>query len=203
MTRPPKSMPADERKAATIQAVVALAGEQHPQAITTQAIADRMGVTQGALFRHFPSKDAILEGVVAWIAEHLLKRLDNAAQSAPTTLAALEAMFESHIAFISEHPGVPRMLFGELQHPKPTPAKRMARNLIEGYSLRLNVLLRQGIERGELDPTLDTQDAAALFIGTIQGLAMQSMMIDDVGHMQRRAAGTFRILRNGFESRKA
>jgi hypothetical protein len=39
----------------------------------------------------------------------------------------MEAMFMSHIEFVVEYPGVPRMVFGELQSAESTPAKRMAR----------------------------------------------------------------------------
>ena len=59
-----KHLPADERRAVTVEAVIALAAEQNPGEITTAAIAKRMGLTQGALFRHFPSKDAILQAVM-------------------------------------------------------------------------------------------------------------------------------------------
>ena len=52
----PQYLTADERRAATVQAVVDLAAERNPSDITTTAIAQRMGLTQGALFRHFPTK---------------------------------------------------------------------------------------------------------------------------------------------------
>jgi len=52
----PQYLPAEARRAATVQAVVDLAAEQNPAEITTTAIADRMGLTQGALFRHFPEQ---------------------------------------------------------------------------------------------------------------------------------------------------
>ena len=106
----PKHLPADERRAETVQAVVELAATQNPKEITTAAIAKHMGVTQGALFKHFPSKESILEAVMEWVAEHLLARVDQAAAAAPSPLAALEAIFMTHIHFVSEHPGVPRML---------------------------------------------------------------------------------------------
>ena len=51
-----RHLPADERRAATVEAVVDLAAEQNPSDITTTAIAQRMGLTQGALFRHFPTR---------------------------------------------------------------------------------------------------------------------------------------------------
>lgn len=75
-----KKLPAEERRAVTVEAVVALAAEQNPNAITTAAIAKRMGLTQGALFRHFPNKDAILQAVIEWVAERLLARVDKAVQ---------------------------------------------------------------------------------------------------------------------------
>src|SRR3990170_5481630 len=104
-----KHLPADERKSGTVEAVVDLAAEQNPSEITTAAIAKRMRLTQGALFRHLPSKDAIWQAVMEWVADRLLASTDKAAQKASSTLAALEAMFTTHIDFIAQHPGVPRM----------------------------------------------------------------------------------------------
>ena len=93
MSTASKYLPADERRAATVEAVIQLAATQNPSDITTAAIAGHMHLTQGALFRHFPSKDAILQAVMEWVAEQLLARVERAAQHAPTPLAALEAMF--------------------------------------------------------------------------------------------------------------
>ena len=118
----PKHLPADERRAVTVESVVALAGSQNPSEITTAAIAKHMNLTQGALFRHFPNKEAIWQAVMEWVAERLLARIDRSAQGIESPLAAMEAMFMSHIEFVAEHPGVPRMMFGELQRAESTPA---------------------------------------------------------------------------------
>lgn len=200
MNEHPKHLPADERRAATVEAVVNLAAEQNPSDITTTAIAQRMGLTQGALFRHFPTKDAILQAVMAWVAERLLARVDKAAEGASSPLAALEAMFMTHIDFVSEHPGVPRMLFGELQRPGETLPKRIVQTLIHQYGERLHRLLEAGKARGELDAALEVEAAAVLFIGTIQGLVMQSLLAGDVARIRRDATGVFAIYRCGIGS---
>src|SRR3990167_5264529 len=165
-----KHLPADERRAVTVEAVIALAAEQNPGEITTAAIAKHMGLTQGALFRHFPTKDAILQAVMEWMAERLLARVEKAAQAATSPLAALEAVFMAHIDFVAEHPGVPRMLFGELQRAVDTPAKRMARTLIDRYGKRLSALIEKGKAQCELAMEINTAAAVTLFIGAIQGL---------------------------------
>ena len=196
----PRHLPAEARRAATVEAVVDLAARQNPSDITTAAIAQRMGLTQGALFRHFPTKDAILQAVMSWVAERLLARVDKAAQGATSPLAALEAVFMTHVEFVTEHPGVPRMIFGELQRSAETLPKRMVRTLIQRYGERLHRLLEAGKSRGELDAKLDVDAAAVLFIGSIQGLVMQSLLAGDVDRIGREAPGVFAIYRRGIRS---
>lgn len=198
MSEPAKYLSADERRGVTVEAVVDLAAQQNPSDITTTAIAQHMGVTQGALFRHFPSKDAILQAVMTWVAQHLLARVDKAAQAA-SPLAALQAVFMAHIDFVCGRPGVPRLLFGELQRPGQTIPKQLAQTLITHYGERLTRLLEAGKAQGELDAALDVQAAAVLFIGTIQGLVMQSMLAGDVARMQQDAPAVFGIYRRGIE----
>lgn len=200
MSEHPKHLLADERRAATVEAVINLAAEQNPSDITTTAIAQRMGLTQGALFRHFPTKDAILEAVMTWVAERLLSRVDRAAQNVTSPLAALEAVFMAHIDFVSEHPGVPRMLFGELQRPGETLPKRMVQTLIQRYGERLRHLLERGKAIGELDANLDIEAASVSFIGSIQGLVMQSLIAGDAARIRRDASGVFAIYRRGIGS---
>lgn len=200
MTADTRHLPADQRRELTVMTVIALAAEQNPSEITTAAIAKRMQVTQGALFRHFPSKAAILQAVMDWVAERLLTRVEQAAASADNPLEALEAAFMTHVDFIVEHPGVPRMLFGELQRAEETPAKRVARSLLQDYGDRLRALMEQGRQNGELAAGLDIDNAVLLFIGTIQGLVMQALLAGDVARMRTQAPAVFAIYRRAVRS---
>lgn len=159
-----------------------------------------MGLTQGAIFRHFPTKDAILQAVMTWVQDRLLARVEKAAKEAASPLEALEATFMTHIDFVSEHPGVPRMLFGELQRTGETTPKTIVQSLIKRYAEKLHGLLEAGVTQGDLDMDLDVDAATVLFIGTIQGLVMQSLLAGDVASIRRNALGTFAIYRRGIRS---
>lgn len=196
----PKHLPADERRAVTVEAVIALAATQNPGEITTSAIAKHMNLTQGALFRHFPTKESLWESVMAWVAERLLRKIDAAADGIASPLAALQAMFMSHIEFVIEHPGVPRMMFGELQRAEPTAAKRMAQTLMQRYAERVRARLLQGQACGEIAPEVDLGAAAILFIGTIQGLVMQSLLSGDIARIKTEAPGVFALYLRGIRS---
>jgi len=135
---------------------------------------------------------------MSWVSERLLTTVDKAAESAASPAAALEAMFMTHIDFVAKHPGVPRMLFGELQRAGDTLAKRMVQTLLRQYEQRLRRRLEEGKTQGELDANLNVDAAAVLFIGTIQGLIMQSLLAGKVGRIQKDARAVYAIYRRGI-----
>lgn len=198
MAEKTKHLPADERRADAVKSVVELAGTQNPSEITTSSIAKHMGLTQGALFRHFSTKDALWQAVMEWVTERLLARIDLAAQGMKSPLEAMQAMFMGHLEFVVEHPGAPRLIFGELQRAGQTPVKKIVQILIRNYSERLHRLIEEGKACGEISASLDTEAAAILFIGTIQGLVMQSMLAGDIERTRQYAPKVFAIYQYGI-----
>ena len=75
--------PAEARQAEMVQAVLCLAAQQEPASITTTDIAKAVGLSQGAVFRHFPNKQAIWLNVAQWLEATLLPLVQTAAQSSP------------------------------------------------------------------------------------------------------------------------
>ncbi len=199
----PGNLPAEERRNATVEAVITLAASANPGDITTAAIAKHMNLTQGAVFRHFPDKQAIWLAVMRWVSDNLMARLDAASEGIASPLEAMQAMFLAHVAFVAEHPGAPRMLFGELQGAEQTPAKLLAQTMMKDYAERLHDLIKVGKARGELDAALDGAAAATLFIGTIQGLVMQSLMSGETARMRADAPRVFAIFRRGIAAARA
>jgi AcrR family transcriptional regulator len=195
---PKRNLPADERRTVTVEAVVALAAQQNPTDITTAAIAQHMGLTQGAIFRHFPSKESIVQSVLEWVSDKLMVRVDQAAKTQRSPVAALEAVFMAHIGFISEHPGAPRMLLAELQKNGDTLPKQMVVTLIANYRGRLTELLERGKACGEVDPQLDLDAASTLYVGMIQGLAIQSMAKSEPVDLLKNASKTFAVFKRGL-----
>ena len=102
-------LPTEERQAEIVEAALRLARESSPALITTGDIAAAIGVTQGAVFKHFPTKDAIWLAAMRWVRETLLQKLQAAADEAATPLDALAAMFRAHVEFVIAHPGVARL----------------------------------------------------------------------------------------------
>jgi AcrR family transcriptional regulator len=168
-------LPTETRQAEIVAAALHLAREASPPLITTAEIATVVGVSQGAVFKHFASKDAIWQAVMSWVHVQLLAALEAAAAGAAQPLQALEAVFKAHLSFVAAHPGVPRVIFHELQNPQDSAVKREVRTLMQSYRALLLRLLRAAAQRGDVAADVDPDAAATLFIGTVQGLVMHAM----------------------------
>lgn len=174
----PTRLPTQARQAEIVAAALRLAAQRSPAGITTTEIAGALGLSQGALFRHFETKEAVWLAVMEWVDDRLGAVLDAAEADHATPLAGLRAMFLAHIGFVAAHPGVPRILFHELQQCNDTPVKQRVRTILQSYRQRLMRRLAAAVAAGEAAPDLDQAAAATLFIGSVQGLVMQSMLAD-------------------------
>lgn len=186
------------RQASLVAAALALAAQRSPAGITTSDLAQAVGITQGAVFRHFASKEAVWLAALDWASDTLMAQLNTAANAAPGPLAALQAVFIAHVDFVVAHPGVPRVIFQELQHAEDTPLKARVHSLMQQYRALLVGLLQRAHQQQLLAANTDLQAAAVLFVGSVQGLVMQSLISGQVSAMAAQAPGVFRIYLRGL-----
>jgi AcrR family transcriptional regulator len=190
-----------ERQSEIIRVAVELAADKGVDSVTTQDMADAMHLTQGAIFRHFATKDDIWIAVIEWVRERLMKVLDKAAADAADPLNAIERMFFAHIAFISKHPAIPRLLFSELLHKKNSKLRQLIEGIISGYEAKIANLLDAAKSQSLVPDDFDSQSAAVLYIGMIQGLVMQSSIFGGKRALQLQAEKTFPIFLHGIKTR--
>lgn len=195
-TRP--RLPAARRRSEVVQAVLALAARRDPGAITTVAIAEEIGVTHGALFRHFDDKEAIWTAVFDWVSEALGEVVRRAFVDGRDPLDTLQRVFFAHVAFVEANPGVPRVLFHELQRTGDTPARARLGELVLDYRRRLAGVFDAAKRTRQVDGALDADAAAAHFIGTVQGIVLQASLFARPGSMQAHSRRIFPLLLHGF-----
>lgn len=193
-----KRMSSEDRQSEIVRVAIELAAEKDVGSVTTQDMADAMKLTQGAIFRHFANKDDIWLAVMRWIRESLMRVLSKAAAEATDPLDAIQRMFLAHIAFVSKHPSIPRILFSELQHKQDGKIRHLIQELVSGYESRVAGLLEAAKEQSLVDEQLDSKSAAVLYIGMIQGLVMQVMIFGGKRSLMHEAEKTFPIFLNGI-----
>lgn len=189
----------EQRQSATVEAVIELCAEHEPSTLTTARIANEVGLSQGALFKHFPSKGRLWESVALWVSEQLTHRVFKAADQHSQAIPALEAMFLAHVGFVTHHPGIPRVILGVLQKPGNGSAKKVIQSTLVKYRQKVVELLELGIQQGQVAPHTDTEAAAVLYLGAIQGLVVQGVVSGDIRALEPVAPRIFRLFRAGLQ----
>jgi AcrR family transcriptional regulator len=196
--KPQLRQPTASRQAEIVATMVHLSAARNPTEITTGDIAQAIGVTQGALFRHYPSKEAIRLAVVDWIEARLMGELTAARAAAADPRVALAAMFRAHVRFTCDHPGVPRLVFAELQEPETSPVRQRVRALMQRYRQTLAAVLAQARADGLIRGDVDCAAAAGLFLGAIQGLVIQQLLGGAPGAAEQQAEGVLQLYLTGL-----
>ncbi len=189
----------EDRQAELVQAAVALSAQRSPAEVTTGDLAQAVGLTQGAVFRHFESKEAIWLAVLDWAHQALISRLRHQAQAPQAdALQALRAVFMAHIEFVKSYPGIPRLVFQELQDARPTPLKDKVQRLMADYRALVADVLSRGHGQGVISPNVDRKAATVLFMGAVQGLVMQSLASGTLRGITPQARNVFDIYAAGL-----
>lgn len=164
--------PSGERQAEIVAAAIALADQLGPERLTTATLAEAVGVSQAALFKHFPTKQAIWEAIVAWIADRLEARWTAAAPAGAGAAERLRALLRRHVQLVQSVPAIPSILLSRELHSRNEVLRTGLLSLMGRFHTHLAAIIAEGrgtAFRAEIDPGR----AAFLIIGLIQGLVLR------------------------------
>jgi TetR/AcrR family transcriptional regulator len=142
--------------------------ESHPGSrITTAALAREVGVSEAALYRHFPSKARMFEGLIEFIEETIFSRVGLILDEEPDPAARCGGILLLLLSFCERNPGFSRLLTGDALAGE---TDRLRRRIAQFYD-RLETQLRTVLRDGELQDGVRTPIPAAIAAGAMLALA--------------------------------
>lgn len=115
--------------------------------ITTAALAKQVGVSEAALYRHFPSKTKMFEGLIEFIEEAIFARVNMIAAEADTTgVNKCEKILSLVLVFAERNPGITRILTGDALAGE---TERLHQRVVQFFD-RLETQLKQILREAEL-----------------------------------------------------
>ena len=164
---------AEERKAQIVAEVLRLADEIGPDRLSTTDVARAIGLSQPAIFRHFPTKGALWLAVAEDIADRLQNYWAAAEAGATGPHARLKALISAQLTAIAETPALPSILFSrELQVDNPA-LRDVFRKLLSALQGRLVAAIRELQAAGHLRRDVGPEDVAILLTSLVQGVAIR------------------------------
>lgn len=164
---------AELRKAEIVAAVLDLADRIGPDRVTTGAVASQIGVTQAALFRHFPTKAALWQAVAEHVAERMTTAWDDALRLDDTPVIRLRALIAAQFAQIAATPALPMLLFSRELNVTNAELRATFNRTLTAFHGLLSREVGAGQKAGILRDDIAANDAAVLLTSLVQGMAIR------------------------------
>ncbi|MDF5661006.1 nucleoid occlusion factor SlmA [Vibrio parahaemolyticus] len=137
--------------------------------ITTAKLAKQVGVSEAALYRHFPSKARMFEGLIEFIEEALMTRINRILDDEKDTLERIRMVMHLILAFSERNPGLTRILSGHALMFENERLRERINQLFERIETQLRQILRERkIREGKSFP-LEERILAAQILGQVEG----------------------------------
>lgn len=141
--------------------------------ITTAALAREVGVSEAALYRHFPSKARMFEDLIGFIEETVFSRVSMIISSDASGIKQCEQILTLLLTFVQKNPGMARILTGDALSGETDRLRTRVNQFFERLETQLKQVLREAEAREGLR-TLSTPGASAnLMLATAEGRIRQ------------------------------
>jgi len=157
------------RRDEILQALAAMLESQPGARITTAALAKEVGVSEAALYRHFPSKAKMLEGLIEFIEESLFSRISRIMTEEPTAQARCNKLLTLLLSFAELNPGMARLMTGEALQGETDRLRNRIRQVFDRLETQLRLILREWAVTRVPGPELGTAAAANLMLAAAEG----------------------------------
>ncbi|WP_158972547.1 nucleoid occlusion factor SlmA [Paraglaciecola sp. L3A3] len=139
-------MPATKRpnrKAQILQALASMLQTNPGQRITTAKLAAHVGVSEAALYRHFPSKARMFEGLIEFIEETLFSRINKIINEEKDTASRCQLILHLILGFAEKNPGITRILNGDALMGEQDRLRERIAQLFERLETQMKQVLRE------------------------------------------------------------
>ena len=161
------------RKEQILQALARMLESGPGERITTAALAREVGVSEAALYRHFPSKAKMFEGLIKFIEETLFIRINRILQDDNTALGRSEKILTLMLTFAEKNPGMTRLMTGDALAGETERLRVRITQLFERIEAQLKQILREARIRENLRTPVSSAVLANLLMAVVEGRLMQ------------------------------
>lgn len=165
--------PKVSRREHILQALAAMLESQPGARITTAALAREVGVTEAALYRHFPSKAKMFEGLIEFVEEVVFSRVNQVLQEEAEAPLRCEKILVLLLVFCERNPGITRILNGDALTGEHERLQARIAQFFERIEAQLRQVLREAELKQALGTALTGNAAANLMLVLVEGHVSQ------------------------------
>ncbi|GAB6065244.1 TetR/AcrR family transcriptional regulator [Aquifex pyrophilus] len=165
---------------------------------TAKNLAQRIGISDAAIFKHFSSMDEIAEEIIRRYTNECILRTKEAVSLGKTPTEKVERILEGHMELLEKTRGIIPVICFEFSRSDKRSIKRRIQLFLEEYANILKEVIKEGMEKGEFREDIDLDEVAFSLIGFMQAKAFQWFLKGRKGKIIKDPETVKKIILNGL-----
>lgn len=163
------------RKQEILQALARELESNPGNRITTAALARAVGVSEAALYRHFPSKARMFEGLIAFAEDSVFSRINQILNEEKHTKRRCAAILYLLLGFSDRNPGIARILLGDALVGENERLQERVQAFFEKLQTQLRQVLREAQLRQDADLLASPEISVEFMLAYLSGRMQDNM----------------------------
>ncbi len=147
------------------KAVLSIITDEGLHHVSTRNLAKRIGLSEGAIFRHFATKKDIIKGIMEDVTVDLIGSLRTIALSPIKSEKKIFQYLCRNIKYLSENKGITMLLFSEAAHLGDKELKNKLNQILMEQKQFIIKIVKDGIAEGVWRKKIVPEDFAMLYLG--------------------------------------
>ena len=161
MTRKPTDIRQEEIKTA----VLSIINREGLKKLSTKNMAKEVGISEGAIFRHFHSKKEIILAIMDDVMENLVEELRKIALKKTSPVKRMFELLCKTVTYLVENKGITMLLFSEASYNNDKDLLEKLNNIFDTQTRLISKIISDGIVSGIWDESVAVEDVATLYMG--------------------------------------
>lgn len=166
------------RKQDILECLAKMLEDQPGERITTAKLAEAVGVSEAALYRHYPSKAKMFESLIVYIEENLFSRIAQITQQESSCQEQCKKICTLVLVFAEKNPGLCRILTGEALSGDISRLRSRMEQLFDRLTTQIKQLVREAEIKEGFRPEVPVQALAGLLTAVMEGRIVQYVRTD-------------------------
>ncbi|MBU4318002.1 MAG: TetR/AcrR family transcriptional regulator [Proteobacteria bacterium] len=149
------------------QAALHLIGTDGIHSLSISRIAESVGIVPSAVYRHFKSKEDVLDLVLKHIGERLVNNVAAARKESADSVDCLKSLMIRHAGMLEENRAIPHVIFSDSFYTGNPDRKGMVKNVIFNYLAKIEDIIQQGQEMKNIRKEIDAKTLSVMFLGMV------------------------------------
>ena len=155
----------DERREEIKESILDIVFTEGMHKLSTRYLAKKVGVSEGALFRHYPTKKAMIEDIIEDVNLEMVSRLKSIAESDKAPRLRLDEYITFTLDYLYHKKGITLILFTEASYQNDEGLKQTMDTIYKSQKQYFTKIVLDGITEGIWDDAINVENLARLYMG--------------------------------------